>query len=184
MEEATESAKRIRQDIQEMRNKYGVVDSQEKCAFCDFPLLSRPFYLFLCGHMFHSDCLFQVTTKIHFCCCISFQYHVLNGLFKFRLQEVTPQLSAYKQNRLEELQKKLAATAQSSKSRHRPVPKDEGDTSSIGKGSAVSSREQIKSDIDDIVATECVYCGELMIKSIDKPFIDPEKFEEEKSSWL
>lgn len=63
MEEATESAKRIRQDIQEMRNKYGVVDSQEKCASCDFPLLSRPFYLFLCGHMFHSDCLFQVTIR-------------------------------------------------------------------------------------------------------------------------
>lgn len=97
---------------------------------------------------------------------------------------MTPQLSAYKQSRLEELQKKLAATAQPSKSRHRPVPKDEGDTSSIGKGTVVSSREQIKSDIDDIVASECVYCGELMIKSIDKPFIDPGKFEEEKSSWL
>ncbi len=58
MEEATESAKRIREDIQEMRNKYGVVESQEKCATCDFPLLNRPFYLFLCGHMFHYDCLF------------------------------------------------------------------------------------------------------------------------------
>ncbi|XP_045577080.1 vacuolar protein sorting-associated protein 18 homolog isoform X2 [Salmo salar] len=58
MEEATESAKRIREDIQEMRNKYGVVESQEKCAACDFPLLNRPFYLFLCGHMFHYDCLF------------------------------------------------------------------------------------------------------------------------------
>lgn len=64
MEEATESAKRIREDIQEMRNKYGVVDSQEKCAACDFPLLNRPFYLFLCGHMFHYDCLFQVTASI------------------------------------------------------------------------------------------------------------------------
>ena len=63
MEEATESAKRIREDIQEMRNKYGVVESQEKCAACDFPLLNRPFYLFLCGHMFHYDCLFQVTER-------------------------------------------------------------------------------------------------------------------------
>lgn len=97
---------------------------------------------------------------------------------------MTPHLTAFKQNRLEELQKKLAATTPSSKSRHRPVPKDEGDTSSLGKGSAGTSREQIKSDIDDIIASECVYCGELMIKSIDKPFIDPEKFEEEKSSWL
>ncbi|XP_021467082.2 vacuolar protein sorting-associated protein 18 homolog isoform X1 [Oncorhynchus mykiss] len=160
MEEATESAKRIREDIQEMRNKYGVVENQEKCAACDFPLLNRPFYLFLCGHMFHYDCLFQ---------------------------EVTPHLSTYKQTKLGELQKRLAAATQTSKSRHRPAPKEKeegGDTASLGKGSAGVSREQIKSDIDDIIACECVYCGELMIKSIDKPFIDPQKFEEEKSSWL
>uniref|UniRef100_A0A8C7MCB8 Vacuolar protein sorting-associated protein 18 homolog n=1 Tax=Oncorhynchus kisutch TaxID=8019 RepID=A0A8C7MCB8_ONCKI len=160
MEEATESAKRIREDIQEMRNKYGVVENQEKCAACDFPLLNRPFYLFLCGHMFHYDCLFL---------------------------EVTPHLSTYKQTKLGELQKKLAAATQTSKSRHCPAPKEKeegGDTASLGKESAGVSREQIKSDIDDIIAFECVYCGELMIKSIDKPFIDPQKLEEEKSSWL
>ncbi|XP_076873703.1 vacuolar protein sorting-associated protein 18 homolog [Brachyhypopomus gauderio] len=152
MEEATESAKRIREDIQEMRNKYGVVESQEKCATCDFPLLNRPFYLFLCGHMFHHDCL---------------------------VQEVTPHLSALKQSKLEELQKKLTATTQTTKSRHRPK---EEDAVSLGKGQG--SREQLKSDIDDIIAAECAYCGELMIKSIDKPFIDPQKFDEEMSSWL
>ena len=97
---------------------------------------------------------------------------------------MTPQLSTYKQSRLEELQKKLATSTQSSKSRHRQAPREDGDTSSLGKGNAGTSREQIKSDIDDIIASECVYCGELMIKSIDKPFIDPLKFEEEKSSWL
>jgi len=32
-------------------------------------------------------------------------------------------------------------------------------------GSAViSARDQIKSDIDDIVASECIYCGDNMIK--------------------
>ncbi|XP_048829852.1 vacuolar protein sorting-associated protein 18 homolog [Brienomyrus brachyistius] len=152
MEEATESARRIREDIQQMRNKYGVVESQEKCATCDFPLLNRPFYLFLCGHMFHYDCL---------------------------LQEVTPHLSSYKQAKLDELQKKLAAASQPSKARHRIR---EEDTATPGKEQL--SREQIKSDIDDIVAAECVYCGELMIKSIDKPFIDPQKYDEEMSSWL
>ncbi|MBN3273313.1 VPS18 protein, partial [Polyodon spathula] len=152
MEEATESAKRIREDIQEMRNKYGVVESQEKCAACDFPLLNRPFYLFLCSHMFHYDCL---------------------------LQEVSPHLSAYKQTKLEELQKKLLTTSQPTKSRHQLK---EEDTASLGKGQL--SRQQIKSHIDDIIAAECVYCGELMIKSIDKPFIDPQKYEDGKSSWL
>lgn len=100
------------------------------------------------------------------------------------MKEVTPHLSAFKQNRLEELQKKLAATTPSTKSRNRPAPKEEGDTASLGKGMGATSREQIVSDIDDIVASECAYCGELMIKSIDKPFIDPQKFEQDKSSWL
>ncbi|KAL4656442.1 vacuolar protein sorting-associated protein 18-like [Arapaima gigas] len=154
MEEATESAKRIREDIQHMRNKYGVVESHEKCAACDFPLLNRPFYLFLCGHMFHYDCLFQ---------------------------EVSPHLSSYKQSKLDELQKKLAATSQPTKTRHR-MKEDETAAASLGKSQL--SREQIKADIDDIVASECVYCGELMIRSIDKPFIDPNKFDEEKQSWL
>lgn len=81
MEEATESAKRIREDIQEMRNKYGVVDSQEKCAACDFPLLNRPFYLFLCGHMFHNDCLLQVT------CCTQeyFTFYLIQSVINLEI---------------------------------------------------------------------------------------------------
>ena len=82
VEEATASAQRIRRDLQELRGRYGTVEPQDKCATCDFPLLNRPFYLFLCGHMFHADCL---------------------------LQAVRPGLPAYKQARLEELQRKLGA---------------------------------------------------------------------------
>lgn len=46
------------------------------------------------------------------------------------------------------------------------------------------SREQLKADLDELVAAECVYCGELMIRSIDRPFIDPQRYEEEHLSWL
>ncbi|KAJ1104409.1 hypothetical protein NDU88_001821 [Pleurodeles waltl] len=152
MEEATLSAKRIREDIQEMRNKYGSVEHQEKCSACDFPLLNRTFYLFLCGHMFHYDCL---------------------------LQSVLPNLPTYKQVKLEDLQKKLLTSNPPVKSRHQPK---EEDTISLGKGQ--QTREQIKADIDDIVAAECVYCGELMIRTIDKPFIDPQKYDEEMQSWF
>ncbi|KAK9409708.1 vacuolar protein sorting-associated protein 18 like [Crotalus adamanteus] len=152
MEEATQSAERIREDIQDMRNKYGSVEPQEKCAACDFPLLNRPFYLFLCGHMFHYDCL---------------------------LQAVYPNLPAYKQAKLEDLQKKLLAASQPSKSHHRHK-----DTDTLGQGKGQPSREQTKADIDDIVAAECVYCGDIMIRSIDKPFIDPERYQEEMQSWL
>ncbi|KAM8920736.1 vacuolar protein sorting-associated protein 18 homolog [Pelodytes ibericus] len=152
MEDATQSAKRIREDMQEMRNKYSLVDPQDKCTVCDFPLLNRPFYLFLCGHMFHYDCLMQV---------------------------VVPNLPAYKQIKLDDLQKKLGTTVPPSKSRSHTK---EEDTISLSKGQ--QSREQIKADIDDIVAVECAYCGELMIRSIDKPFIDPQNYKEEMLSWL
>uniref|UniRef100_A0A4W3J9J1 Vacuolar protein sorting-associated protein 18 homolog n=1 Tax=Callorhinchus milii TaxID=7868 RepID=A0A4W3J9J1_CALMI len=152
MEEATESARRIREDIQEMRNKYGVVESQEKCAACDFPLLNRSFYLFLCGHMFHADCL---------------------------LHEVLSHLSSTKKTRLEELQRLLVAMAQP-KARLRSRP-EEGAPET---GSEPPSRETIKSKIDEEIARECVYCGELMVRSIDKPFIDPLRDEEERRSWL
>ncbi|XP_041430146.1 VPS18, CORVET/HOPS core subunit S homeolog isoform X1 [Xenopus laevis] len=152
MEDATLSAKRIREDMQEMRNKYGLVDPQDKCTFCDFPLLNRPFYLFLCGHMFHYDCLMQV---------------------------VVPNLPAYRQVKLEDLQQKLAAAVQPPKSRSQAKEED-----TINLAKIQQSREQIKADIDDIVAAECAYCGELMIRSIDKPFIDPQKYKEEMLSWL
>lgn len=36
----------------------------------------------------------------------------------------------------------------------------------------VSPREQIKNEIENILAADCLYCGEYMIESIDKPFID------------
>lgn len=29
---------------------------------------------------------------------------------------------------------------------------------------SISAREQVKADIDAIVASECLYCGEMMIK--------------------
>ncbi|KAF6133683.1 VPS18 core subunit of CORVET and HOPS complexes [Phyllostomus discolor] len=151
MEEATASAQRIRRDLQELRGRYGTVEPQDKCATCDFPLLNRPFYLFLCGHMFHADCL---------------------------LQAVRPGLPAYKQARLEELQRKLGAAPPPTKGSAR-AKEAEG-----GAAAAGPSREQLKADLDELVAAECVYCGELMIRSIDRPFIDPQHYEEEHLSWL
>lgn len=37
--------------------------------------------------------------------------------------------------------------------------------------------EQLREELDDIVASECVLCGDIMIKSIDQPFIGDEEME-------
>jgi vacuolar protein sorting-associated protein 18 len=57
MDEARKSADLIRLDIGNLRNRCAIVDEEQKCDQCSYPLLSRPFYVFPCQHGFHSDCL-------------------------------------------------------------------------------------------------------------------------------
>ena len=64
MEEATKSAQVIRQEIQAFRNRYAFVQARDVCSICDLQLLMRPFYLFPCGHRFHSDCLLNELNPI------------------------------------------------------------------------------------------------------------------------
>ena len=83
MQAATDSARNIRADIQDIRNKYEciiaavasahlysslsspppffprcvMVHSNTKCQVCNGHLLSHGFYIFPCTHAFHRDCL-------------------------------------------------------------------------------------------------------------------------------
>ena len=38
----------------------------------------------------------------------------------------------------------------------------------------VARSEQLKEELDDIVASECVLCGDAMIKTVDQPFVGDE----------
>ncbi|XP_033107072.1 vacuolar protein sorting-associated protein 18 homolog [Anneissia japonica] len=156
MEYATESARSIRSDIQEMRNKYGIVGPQQKCSTCGFPLLSRTFYLFPCQHMFHSDCL---------------------------IAEVLPNLSESKKLKGQELQRKLVTFGT------QPTTSSSSNALSAGTSTpdVVTRRDlhdQLRNELDDIIAADCVNCGEIMIRSIDKPFIEADEYESAVSSWL
>jgi vacuolar protein sorting-associated protein 18 len=50
MEKATENADLIRQDIHGVRDRFGHVSMNQKCALTGEQLHGRPFYLFPCGH--------------------------------------------------------------------------------------------------------------------------------------
>lgn len=41
---------------------------------------------------------------------------------------------------------------------------------------------RLQTQLDEIVAGECVLCGNMMVNSIDEPFFDPN--DEESASWL
>jgi len=80
MDEATKSAENIRVDVRELRSRFSIVASTERCTVCDYPLLTRQFYIFPCQHSFHADCL---------------------------IKNFTPSLSFQRLKRLEELQEQI-----------------------------------------------------------------------------
>ncbi|XP_011263387.1 vacuolar protein sorting-associated protein 18 homolog isoform X2 [Camponotus floridanus] len=144
MQEATKAAELIRKDIQAFRTRCTFVHARDTCNTCEVQLLLRPFYVFPCGHKFHSDCL---------------------------VAALTPMLSMDQRTKLADLQRQLTAIS------NRPE-----DTTSMTSVS-LSTRDQIKADIDELVASECLYCGELMIESIDKPFIEEGDYERVMKEW-
>ncbi|XP_065343009.1 vacuolar protein sorting-associated protein 18 homolog [Cloeon dipterum] len=84
--------------------------------------------------------------------------------------QVIPMLSSKQLARLKELQLKLASMTVKE------------DAASIG-SSAISTREQVRSEVDSLVAGECIYCGENMIRSIDRPFIDEADHDDIMKDW-
>ncbi|GAB6018607.1 Vacuolar protein sorting-associated protein 18 like protein [Chamberlinius hualienensis] len=93
--------------------------------------------------------------------------------------EVIPYLNNMRKQKLDDLQKQLNNMSL--------TREDVGSISSFSSNSTSlnipSAREQIKVEMDDILAAECPYCGEQMIKSIDAPFMTSEEIEKEKISW-
>jgi len=57
MDESTRTAENIRNDILALDTRYAIVEPGERCYHCQYPLLSRQFFVFPCQHAFHSDCL-------------------------------------------------------------------------------------------------------------------------------
>nr|XP_022303010.1 vacuolar protein sorting-associated protein 18 homolog [Crassostrea virginica] len=146
MDDATRSAEEIRKEIQGFRNKYAFVNAIDKCAACNFPLMARSFYLFPCQHKFHSDCL---------------------------IEEVLPNLTNKKRQRVEELQRKVAEN-------------EDARTMSVAmRADNPSDRSKdTKAELDDLVASECIYCGDIMVRSIDQPFVDEDESDLILSGWL
>nr|QHN70697.1 deep orange [Limenitis arthemis astyanax] len=142
MEEATKSAEYVRNEIQSFRNRSVLISVSDSCCLCSLALLLRPFYLFPCGHRFHSDCL---------------------------LSEIRPQLAPARRNKLADLQRHLSVLTNI-------------ELATIT-SNGLPLREVLKNEIDDIVANECVFCGEHMISCIDKPFIADEDWDRVMKEW-
>ncbi|CEP18639.1 hypothetical protein [Parasitella parasitica] len=138
MDNATLSADYIRLDIRKLKKRFAIVEEDQMCCLCDFPLLTRQFYVFPCNHEFHADCLRNRVTK----------YLPTRQIRK--LADIQEQLSR---------EFKLARTMQS-----------------IEDEKAITARiEDLRHQLDAIVAHQCAMCGDVMINSIHVPFIGEEE---------
>ena len=49
---------------------------------------------------------------------------------------------------------------------------------------AITLKQQLKQDLDEFIAAECLFCGDFMIRSVDRPFISKDEYAKEMESWL
>ncbi|KFB39679.1 AGAP000983-PA-like protein [Anopheles sinensis] len=87
---------------------------------------------------------------------------------------VVPSLRPDTAERLAQLKHTLSTTQTATD------PNGSGATEFVTPGT-VSHKEKLKSEIDAIISSECLYCGELMINALDKPFV--ENWQQANSEW-
>ncbi|KAG0294707.1 hypothetical protein BGZ96_000616 [Linnemannia gamsii] len=258
MDEATKSAENIRIDVRELRSRFAIVASTERCTSCDFPLLTRQFYIFPCQHTFHADCLIKKLTPF-----------LSNWQLK-RLEELQEQIQNEMQNQQKMMLMNGHHSLQTLTVGNTPATVVNGGDSSAGLGQlpligqtgaavmalggaigaggkmmmnggvaiattaagtaagvfkdvifadgpgggfglglgvggpgsgvgangigatgggggddmavVIPKLELLRDELDDLVASECLLCGELMIKTIDQPFLADDELELE-LSW-
>ncbi|KAF9187387.1 hypothetical protein BGZ50_001965 [Haplosporangium sp. Z 11] len=244
MDEATRSAENIRIDVRELRSRFAIVASTERCTACDYPLLTRQFYIFPCQHTFHADCLiknlspFLSTAKLKRLDELKelIQHEMqnqqkmmlMNG--HLSLQPLTignPAANGADPNSTSGGLKQLpligqtgaavmaiggvlgaggkavmnggVAIAATAAGTAAGVFKDVIFAENLGKDGAgggttgntaggddmavvVPQLELLRDELDDLVASECLLCGELMIKTIDQSFLADDELELE-LSW-
>lgn len=147
MDDASRSIGSIRDDLAKYRTRcVATIDSIQSCSLCDQPLMLQSiFYIFACGHYFHGDCLLSYVRR----------------LMK-RKDERT-------------LIDKTRSTKTNQEKSTNLSPKDIDTVnrlqSIIASGIAPPSRdmESVQQELDDIVASQCVLCGETAVDFLDQP---------------
>jgi hypothetical protein len=188
IDQAATSAQLIRRDIQLVRQKSVTVNTSDSCSKCKFRLMTRRFYVFPCMHKFHSDCLYQTSLP----CLLPSKQRRIDELQKL-LQDtrtapapvqVTSQASSNSAglmsnalNQISRATNKLVQQQTSSGGQQQPTQQQVPTYS-------MDEIVRVKSELDELLANECPWCGERILKSIDDPFIDPLNYDAVFNSWL
>ena len=140
MKQASDSAKVIRDEIVAAKTEHYYVKSTDRCDLSSELLLTKPFYIFSCGHKFIAEYLAAAVENY------------LEAEDRTKLNKI--------RGRIQELEAERNIKHNQSK------------------------LDQAYSELEEIIASECLFCGDLMVKNIDTLFIASEDFNSSRGEWL
>ena len=138
MKQASDSAKVIRDEIVAAKTEHHYVKSTDRCDLSSELLMTKPFYIFSCGHKFIAE-------------------YLADAVANYLEEEDRTKLNKIR-DRIQELER--------------------DNKSNQGK------LDQAYSELEEIIASECLFCGDLMVKNIDTLFIASEDFNSSRDEWL
>ncbi|KAL6135358.1 hypothetical protein ACLB2K_067586 [Fragaria x ananassa] len=165
MNDATHGADNIRNDISALAQRYAVIDRDEECGVCRRKILTvgREYQLTR-GY----STVGQMAPFYVFPCGHAFHAQCL-------IAHVTRSTNEAQAEYILDLQKQLTLLdGEARKDSNGPLT-DETLTS-------MAPVDKLRSQLDDAVASECPFCGDLMIREISLPFILPEE-QYSSTSW-
>ncbi|CAO3651138.1 unnamed protein product [Cunninghamella echinulata] len=157
MDEATKNANNIRLDIRNLKSRCNQLNYKDQCYLCEFPLLTRLFYVFPCGHSYHTDCLKNKVIK-------NLPYRKIS-----RISYINEQL-ALDVKRQNKLQNEILNFEVNPSRDNNIIDAQKEEFKKVN-----NHIEKLKNEYDDIIASECLYCGYMVIDSIDEPFISADE---------
>jgi len=171
MEEYTNSANLIRQDIAALRNRYGIVSSNHKCDICSATLITRPFLLFPCTHTFHTQCMVEEVDAW----LLKHPHIRAQVLADEEYKDPSTAESAATTGNVGGTLNPSKSSSSSSSSSSAP--------DSATPGPALSKEAREAKSIENYAASECILCGSIMIESVATPFISLPDEEAEVRAW-
>ncbi|XP_028056883.1 vacuolar sorting protein 18-like isoform X1 [Camellia sinensis] len=166
MNDATHGADNIRNDISALAQRYAVIDCDEDCGVCQRKILTASWdHRMARGYTSVGAMapfyVFPCGHAFHAQCLIA---HVTRCTHRDQAEYIL------------DLQKQLTLLgSESKKDSNGTLTEEESITS-------MTPTDKIRSQLDDAIACECPFCGDLMIREISLPFILPGEAHEA-ASW-
>ncbi|KAL0697667.1 hypothetical protein Bca4012_053789 [Brassica carinata] len=165
MNDATRGADNIRNDIGALTQRYAVIDREEECGVCKRKILTmtgdfRMAQGYLSAGPLAPFYVFPCGHSFHAQCLIT---HVTSCAHEEQAEHIL------------DLQKQLTLLGSETRRDMNGNRSDEPVTST-------TTADKLRSELDDAIASECPFCGELMINEITLPFIKPEETQHS-ASW-